>query len=187
MTKNPVSFCSALLLAFLFHSVSMAQPPQPTPAPEKPQPIVTKWTTLEGMVYYHDGVRIKDDDSLKTVVSALNDPEANRLLDVSSTSHTAGVVLLVGGSAVLIGGAVVAVNNYNIASHSLNSSGAVGVVIALAGLVGDYIGTFKLKESQTSKYAAVQRYNVIVRGEQEEAGWNQPKPAMGAELLALKF
>ncbi|GEM_PF-2000136 len=190
MLKKTAAFFSVLILAFLLQSVGSAQTPQSAtaPQPEKRKPIVSKWTTLDGMRYYYAGVKVADDDSLKNLISPLKDPEANRLLDVSSGSHTAGVVFLVGGTACLIGGLSMAGGNYDSNSQSFNSTGTAGLVVALVGLVGDYVGVFKLEESMTSKFAAVQRYNALVRGEDEAVtSWNLPKAGIQTDLLTFKF
>ncbi len=188
MFRRMIVLMPVLFVGFLFHSVCGAQAARPTaaPTPEKRKPIVCKWTTLEGMRYYYSGAKIADDKSLGNLISPLNDPEANRLMDVSSGSHTSGVVLLVGGSVCLVGGLVVAGSNYDNGSQALNSTGTSGLVIALAGLVGDYVGLFKIEESRTAQFAAVQRYNAIVHGD-DETTWNLPKPGMQTQLLTLKF
>jgi hypothetical protein len=188
MFKRTIIWMPALFAGFLFYSVGGAKTAQPTaaPTPEKRKPIVCKWNTLGGMRYYYAGLKIADGQSLKKIISPLNDPEANRLLDVSSGSHTAGVAFLIGGIPCLVGGLLTAGSNYDNTTRSLNSTGTAGLIVAAVGLVGDYIGAFKLQESKTSEFAAVQRYNVLVRGE-EETSWNLPKSGVQTELLTLKF
>lgn len=173
-----------LLAAVLPPPVCGAGKEPQAPLPRKP--IVCKWTTLEGMRYYYDGLKIDDDQSLKNVISPLKDPEADRLLALSSSSRAAGIGFLAGGTLFLAGGLVVALDNYDSGNRSFNSTGAVGLVAAAAGLIGDYIGAFKLVQSRTSRFAAVQRYNAIVHGDLQTS-WGIPERGVHADLLALKF
>ena len=146
MFKRMIVWMPVLLMGFLLHSVCEAQTAQPTP--EKRKPIVCKWNTLGGMRYYYAGLKIADGQSLKNIISPLNDPEANRLLNVSSGSHTAGVAFLIGGIPCLVGGLLTVGRNYDNTTRSLNSTGTAGLIVAAVGLVGDYIGAFKLQESE---------------------------------------
>lgn len=157
-----------------------------SPATPSRKPIVCKWTTLQGMCYYYDGLKVDDDQSMKNIISPLKDPEADRLLALSSNSRTAGIGFLAGGTLFLAGGLVLALDNYDSVNRSFNSTGAVGLVAAAAGLIGDYIGAFKLVQSRTSRFAAVQRYNAIAHGD-APTSWGLPERGIHADLLALKF
>lgn len=188
MSNKIASWMAILAVGMLACSSLWAQTaPAPTAA-ETRKPIVCKLTTLEGMQYYHLGSKIDGDDKLWPLLAPMNDPEINRLVGVSKGSHTAGVVLLVGGTGLLVGGLVVAGDNYNNQTQSFNSSATTGLLLALVGAVGDYVGAFKLDESLTSKFAAVQRYNALVRGEDETVtSWNLPRDGFRTDVLAFKF
>ncbi len=162
----------------------MAQEAKPTPAARKP--IIVRWNTMKGMNYYLSGVKVNDHASLEKIILPLNDPEATRLLKLSEDSKDSGVFFLVAGLPLTLGGGIVEGVAYN---HGINSdtgaevAGGIGLIV---GLVGDYVGLFKLAESQTSQFAAVQRYNLIVTGN-GDLSWNQPKPSLNLASLTIPF
>src|SRR5580704_3274335 len=171
MLKKPNVFVTVVLVVFLFSSVLMAEEIKPTPpTPMTRKPIVVKWTTVEGVRYYYSGIKVGDSKSLETIISPLNDPEANRLLKVSRDSNSAGVFYIVASLPLIVGGLIWTGVSYN-NGVNMDTGGEVGGgVIALVGLVGDYIGVFKIVESKTSQFAAVQRYNAIIHGD-DETSW----------------
>ena len=90
------------------------------------------------------------------------------------------------GGLMVLGGIVMAASSSNSSPNSLDSQQVTGLVIALAGLVGDYAGIFKIAESYTSKFSAVQRYNAIVHGD-DLAPMSRQGPLFQAQLLAFRF
>ena len=158
---------------------------QAPPAPAKRQPIVCKWTTLDGMNYYLAGDKVTDTKKLQPIISDLHDPEADRLIKLSAQSKDSGILFLAGGTVLLIGGGGLIVTDPN--SGSLDEKQTFGLALVLAGLAGDYLGAFKLEESLTSKFAAVQRYNAVVHGDDLTSFNRPPKPAFQAQLLTFRF
>lgn len=187
MMKKGMVFSLALGIFFV-SSMLMAASKKPKVKPAPPEirkPIVMKWTTLEGMRYYYLGLKIDDSKSMRSIISPLNDSEANRLLKVSSDSESSGVVFLVGGGVLTLGGLIGAASG-PVDGDQVNTGQAIGIGIALLGLVGDYIGIFKLTESETAQFSAVQRYNQVVHGD-TDVSWNYHSPSIQADLLAFKF
>lgn len=160
-----------------------AQETQPTPVQR--QPIVCKWTTLDGMNYYLGGDKVTEMKKLQPILSALHDPETDRLAALSNSSQDSGTVFLIGGTVLLIGGVASIGSDTN--SGGIDAQQAAGIVGVLLGLGGDYVGAFKLEESLTSKFAAVQRYNAVVHGEDLSYLPPSSQPAFQAQLLALQF
>jgi hypothetical protein len=161
----------------------MAQDAKPTPVIRKP--IVMKWTTLEGLHYFFAGTNVDRLENLEGIISPLKDKEADRLLSLSESSTDSGTVCLVGGSALLLGG-LFAVGAGGPDNNQLNNTQTIGLVIAVVGAVGDYVGLFKLAESETAKFAAVQRYNQVIHGD-TDVSWNTNHPSTPSDLLTFKF
>lgn len=172
-----------LWLSLGFHTDLSAQVTQAPQA--KRQPIVCKWTTLDGMNYYLSGDKVTDMKKLEPILSALHDPETDRLRALSNSSQHAGTVFLIGGTVLLIGGVAAVGSDPN--SNGIDAQQTAGILGVLLGLAGDYIGAFRLEESLTSKFAAVQRYNAVVHGD-DLTSFNRPsQPGFHAQLLAFHF
>lgn len=180
----------AVLLGFLFtQSILMARETKPTPtATPAHEPIFMKWAVIGGMNYFHSGVKVNDYESLEAIILPLNDPEATRLLKKSKESNDSGVAFLVGGGILTVGGlvAVLVDPNTNPNYNYIDTQQAIGLSAALVGLVGDYIGIFRLEDSKTEQFSAVQQYNAVVHGE-ELPPMSFRQPAFKTELLTFKF
>ena len=189
MLKKTSTLLTVLLGILFSQSVLMAQKVKPTPAATPARkPISMKWGVFGGMNYYHAGVRITDDKSLEAIINPLGNAKASQLLKDSENSEGTGVFLLVGGTVLMVGGLVTngvdttPTNNGN----TLDTQQAVGLSVALAGVVVDLIGAFKVDDARTEKFAAVQQYNAIVHGE-ELPPMNFRQPTVKTELLTFKF
>ncbi|HET9869766.1 MAG TPA: hypothetical protein VFR02_04650 [bacterium] len=138
-------------------------PPAIDPVVQR-QPILAKWTTLEGMRYYYDGVLLDNGKGLglAQVLYPLNDGQATGLLRKSEDDESLGLGAVLGGS--LLMGAGLLTSDYDQANRQVHVP--VGSAIALiVGIVADFAGGLWLEESRTAKFAAVERYNQVVRGE----------------------
>ncbi len=202
MFKRPLTLAAVLVGAFLIHSLVLAQTPIPTPevhkvpklpkvskSVKKRKAIVVKFTTVEGLRYYYAKEELKDFVSVDKLIRTLNDAEANRLLGVSKSSGDVGVPLLVGGIGVLVLGlsVIASDNNLQTGNGQIDSQVSAGIGVGLVGLVLEYVGAFELAQAETSKFAAVQRYNAVIRGEDETITWNINQPELKANFLAFNF
>ena len=173
----------AILLSLPLQSLAKAEGDKP--AAEKRKPIVVKFKTMQGLQYFHAGKKLEKLADFQDIVTPVKDGECDRLLKESGSDETTGVVLLVAGGAVLVGGVVVGVSDpYR--GDTLDGQQTVGLIIGLAGLVGDYVGIFKIVDAQTAKFAAVQRYNAIIHGDDLNELTLQ-KRGVQMDLLAFRF
>lgn len=161
----------------------------PVPAPGKRKPIVMKWETMGGIRYYFSGIQIKDRESLEHVIGPLNDPAANQLLVDAKHSQDASVFWLISGGVAMIGGLVMIGVDANVVNKTDQVDGQeiVGGVIACLGLVGDYVGLFKMIDAKADEFEAIQRYNAVVHGDDLESFRPVPRNGVHADLLTFKF
>jgi len=177
----------AVLAGFLgIASITAAQEATPAVSPEKRKPIIVKYTTINGINFYYSGLKLKSNNDLRKVMGPQTDPELNRLLKLSDDDFSSGTAFLIAGTPVLAGGIVFAVVSYNGGNNIDRTGQAVGWSGALVGLVVDYIGIFKFFEAHTSRYAAVERYNAILHGDDLEPLTLQQR-GIQADLLAFDF
>ena len=155
-----------------------AKNPPPPPLVPMHKPIVAKWTTVQGMRYYHDGFLLDEGKgpTLDSVIYSMNDAQASALLHKSENDESLGLFSYVGGGALFIGGLLS--TNYNEQTRQWNVSTGSVVVMGL-GTVVEFVGRLLISESITSKFAAVQRYNQVVRGEDDPSveNWKAVPPA----------
>lgn len=155
-----------------------AKNPPPPPPMALRHPIVAKWTTLQGMRYYHEGFELdgKMGPTLGSVIYSLNDPQATALLRKSENDESVGLFGSIGGSGLFLTGLFT--SNYNQQTNQINISPASAILMSV-GLVTEFIGDLVLIESRTSKFAAVERYNQVVRGEDDPSveNWKSGQPA----------
>jgi hypothetical protein len=166
-----------------------AQEAQPSPTPAKRKPITMEMTVPRAIHFFYSGMELKNLEDLKGVISPLNDPEANRLLEDSKNSNSTGVVLISGGGVVVVGGVVIAATDPNFTKQNatIDTQEAIGLGTVLAGLVVVYMGAFKIEDSKADEFNAVQRYNAAILGD-GVATWNLPsRTGFHTDLLALKF
>lgn len=164
--------------------------PAPPPLPTvKRKPIVMKWETIGGIRYYFSGIQIKDHDSLVHVIEPLNDPDANQLLSDSKHSGDASVFWLVSGCAVMVGGLVLVGTDPNVTNHQnvVDGQEVAGLVICGVGLVGGYVGLFKMIDSKAEEFEAIQRYNAVIHGDDLDAFHPIHRNGLNADLLTFKF
>lgn len=190
MNKRSVALL-AVLLGSLISAPAWAKQKKAPPAPpvvDVRKPIVCKWTTMEGMKYYYSGAKIEDRRSLGEIVSTLHDPEVDRLWRVTTSSEDVGVIFSISGGALFLGGLGIAMSSPNFTSNSttLDGTETAGLIVTLGGLVAGYVGIFKLEESNTSKFAAIQRYNAVIHGD-DTLSLNSSRPGIRMDLVTLKF
>jgi hypothetical protein len=123
-------------------------------------PIHTHFSTLGGFEYQCAGKKLESDKDFSPFFESSNDFEVQRLFKDSQGSGTAGTILETVGGAGCVGSAV----GYFSTNNSGDKTGCAWVFIssAVVGLVGDWF----LKDAESSKFNAVQRYNRFARGQE---------------------
>lgn len=183
MKRKLVYMACAGILAVT--SIVRAQNVTPTATPAR-KPIVVKYRTMEGINFYYSGLKIGDNKELAKIIQPLNDPEINRLLKLSNDDVGSGTALLIAGTPVLVGGIVWSAVSYN-GGNNIDTGGEIaGGAVAVVGAVLDYVGLFKFLEFHTARFAAVQRYNAIIHGDDLEP-LSLQKPGLQTDLLAFDF
>ncbi len=185
-------YAAFITVLFLAYSICGAQTVQPTTAPApaagKRKPITMEWGGLNGIHYYYAGYKADGVEGLSGIITSLHDPEATRLVAAARNDENTGGLFTVGGLVFLAAGAIVVGTDPNSQKTTQDIDGrqAAGLGMSLAGLVGGVFGLLNLDDAKADEFNAVQRYNAVVRGE-DETSWNLPDPGLRTKLLTLKF
>jgi len=140
----------------------------------KKSPIRTHWSFWTGMEYSLQGIRLSDNPSFEDAIFPLEDPESTRLLkDSESLGAVAGIGSALGSLGIGWGG-------FHLLFDDHPSSHGTSVAILLTGAGLDLIGSLLFDGSQSAKFNAVERYNQLVRGEDQAL---PPTPADEKSLL----
>jgi hypothetical protein len=168
--------------------ILMAQEAKPTPAPVKRKPIHMRMETAKGIHYFYEGAKVDGLENLDKIISPLHDTEADRLVALSKSSNSSGVAFIIGGGVFFAGGLVVAATDPNFSKQNavLDTQEGIGLGTLLVGVVGLYVGIFKVTDARSAEFNAVQRYNDVVGGG-NETSWNDHRTLIKMDLLALKF
>lgn len=123
-------------------------------------PIHTCFSTLGGFEYECAGKRMESDGDFSSLFEESNDFEVQRLFKDSQGSGIAGTILEAVGGGGCVGSAVGYFSAQNPAVK--NSYAWIFISSAVVGLVGDWF----LKDAESTKFNAVQRYNRFARGQE---------------------
>lgn len=123
-------------------------------------PIHTHFSTLGGFEYLCAGKKLENDGDFNRLFVASNDFSVQRMFKDSQGSGTAGTILEAVGGAGCLGSAV----GYFSTQNSGNKTGYAWIFVssAVVALVGDWF----MKDSESGKFNAVQRYNRFARGQE---------------------
>jgi len=165
-----------------------AQETKPMPTPAKRKPIHMRMETAKGIQYFHEGAKVDGLENLDKIIAPLHDTEADRLVALSKSSNGSGVAFIIGGGVFFVGGLVVAGTDPNFSKQNaaLDTQEGIGLGTLLVGVVGLYVGIFKISDARAAEFNAVQRYNDVVGGG-NETSWNDHRTLIKTDLLALKF
>ena len=139
----------------------------------KKTPIQTRWSFWDGMEYSLNGEKLSGTSSLEDAIFPLNDPESTRLLKNSETTGW------IGGIGWTLGTLTAGWGAGNLLFNDSPSTNSTHVAFLLTGLGVDLIASLWGLDSQSSKYNAVERYNRVVRGE------DQPLPQAPVDEKSL--
>jgi hypothetical protein len=147
--------------------------------PGNRQPITFR-NAMEGMDYFYSGEKISGDQGLKSIISPVHNPKADRLLAKAGSEESFGMPLFVGGGGlVLVGGALFSSNTANINTGELDGWQKAGLGAALVGLTGMLVGYIPLEDSVKDRFNAVQSYNDSIH-------WAQPSSWNGNQLRGVR-
>jgi len=124
----------------------------------KKSPIQTHWS-FGGMDYSLAGQKLEDFQDFQDLIQPLQDPEANRLLAQAQDEALIGSLGKLAGSLSAGWGGAHLLFDDSPASHSNH------LVFLCAGLGLDLLASLLSDDGQKAKYNAVERYNRLVRGE----------------------
>jgi hypothetical protein len=122
--------------------------------------IKTSWSTWNGFEYESDGKRLADQRDFENKFSATNDFEVQRLFRDSEGQGAAGTWLAILGGA---GGLGTAMGYFT--SSNTNEKTAYACAFAASTILFG-LGECFLKEGESAKFNAVQRYNRFARGQE---------------------
>jgi hypothetical protein len=147
-----------LFLAILPVSRALAEGPEARPTPDAAA-LQTHWTTLGGMQYLLEGKALSGPE-LDRTLHTLEDQRVDALLAKSESDETLGFIGL--GGSLALSALSLFFPNTHIHVIGLDIS-APFLPVAVPGAALGLAGGLLEMEAGTAKYAAVQRYNRLVR------------------------
>jgi hypothetical protein len=161
-----IRFFLGLIFIFSFNSSVWAKGAHPDAAPPF-SPIQTHWTLWDGMQYLRDD-QVLSEPELNNLIRSLKDQQATELLVKGESDGTWGA-LAVGGS-IVASILILFLPSSHFQLLGLNVATPY-LPVAAPGTVFGIVGGILEAESNTEKYAAVQRYNRLTK-QDEALTWN---------------